>query len=93
VEAGDKQTVAAILHAPAYLSGLTDKQMEALRQRAAYAFAPRESTQLEAVRNASSMVAAAGSRLMERFDRVRAMSSSAEGHTRAKIKTLSEIGQ
>lgn len=93
VEAGDKQTVAALLHAPPYLSGLTDKQMAALRQRAAHAFAPVETTQLEAVRNAADMVASAGSRLVERFSRVQAMASSAEGKSRAKIAALGDVAQ
>lgn len=93
VEAGDKQTVAALLHAPAYLSGLTDKQMAALRQRAAHAFAPTETTQLEAIRNASDMVAAAGSRLVERFGRVQAMASGAKASSRKKIAALGEVAQ
>lgn len=93
VEAGDKQTVAAILHAPAYLSGLTDKQMSALRQRAAYAFAPTESTQLEAVRKAGTMVATAGSQLVERYSRVQAMASNGKANSRAKIKALGETGE
>ena len=90
VEAGDKQTVAALLHAPAYLSGLTDKQMTALRQRAAYAFAPTESAQLEAVSKASNMVAAAGSRLGERYARVQSMASADKASSRAKIKALGD---
>lgn len=90
VEAGDKQTVAAILHAPAYLSGLTDRQMATLRHRAELTYAPNESAQLEAVRSASDMLASAGSRLVERYSRVQAMASSDKANTRAKIKALGD---
>lgn len=92
VEAGDKATVAAILHAPAYLSGFTDKHLATLRQRAAAAFAPVDNAQREAVRDASDKVAAAGSRLVERFGRVRAMASPAATNSRDKIKALAETG-
>jgi hypothetical protein len=67
--------------------------MSALRQRAAYAFAPTESTQLEAVRKAGTMVATAGSQLVERYSRVQAMASNGKANSRAKIKALGETGE
>lgn len=90
VEDGDKTTVAAVLHAPAYLSGMTDKQMATLRHRAAHVFAPTDAAQLEAVEAVMDRVAAAGSRVVERYGRVREMASPSAAHSKQKIKALAE---
>jgi hypothetical protein len=62
IEAGDRQTVAAVLSAPAYLSGLDTRQAVAVRQLAERQFAPVESEQRAAVADlAERLVGAASS--------------------------------
>lgn len=49
VASNDVRTLSAVLTAPAYLSGLTSGETEAIRRRAASLWAPETATQLDAV--------------------------------------------
>ncbi|MCC6920495.1 MAG: hypothetical protein IT548_14960 [Alphaproteobacteria bacterium] len=70
VDAGDRETVAALLQAPPFLSGFDAQAMSILRARAANKFAGVESAQLEAVNTLIERATGAGGRLMRRFSEV-----------------------
>jgi hypothetical protein len=67
ITSGDKFTVAAILSAPPYLSGLTPEALDLIRAQAATQFAPKEYAQLRATRDAITRVQHAGSQLLGKF--------------------------
>lgn len=73
---GDKATVAAVIHAPAFLSGMTDETHAAIRKAATEKFAPVDSAQLAATDAALVKVMAAGSAVTRRFADVLAMRQS-----------------
>ena len=52
IEQGHLQTVAAVIHAPAYLAGLEDKSGATLKTLAEMRFAPIERSQLDTTRRA-----------------------------------------
>lgn len=64
---GDKGSVASILGAPAYLSGLADKDIGVLREHAARTWAPIDTQQLAAAKAVRERVEFSGQRVMERF--------------------------
>lgn len=65
IERGDTATAAAVLKAPAYLSGLTEKNQGLLRARAGQRFAPSEVADREETVAARTRVEKAGSHFME----------------------------
>ncbi|MBS0254010.1 MAG: hypothetical protein JSS36_02070 [Proteobacteria bacterium] len=67
IEAGDLLTVAAVLHAPPFLSGLDASIHATIRAKAAAKFAPIDSAQLEATEAAVDRVTHAGSMTLKRF--------------------------
>jgi hypothetical protein len=67
IEANDKATVAAVLHAQPFLSGLDNAAQGMLRERAAAKFAPVDSAQLAATTAAIQQVSNAVTLLLERY--------------------------
>ena len=67
VSEGDKATVAAVLHAQPFLSGLTPLAHSNLRKQAAAKFAPLDSAQHDAATTAIDYVTQAGSTLAVRY--------------------------
>lgn len=67
IDTGDKGSVASILGAPSYLSGLTDKDIGPLREYAARKWAPIDTEQLAATKLVLERVQVSGGRLLERF--------------------------
>jgi hypothetical protein len=88
VEAGDLPTVAAILHAPPFLSGIDPAMHATIRARAAARFAPVDSAQLEATDAALSSVMAAGNAMSGRFGQVLAMRSNPTIKAERSLKAL-----
>jgi hypothetical protein len=72
VAAGDLATVAAIIHAPPFLSGLDANTHASIRASAANRFAPVDSAQLDATEVAIDRVSSAGSATLGRFAAVTA---------------------
>jgi hypothetical protein len=70
IEASDKATVAAVLHAQPFLSGLDSAALGMLRERAASKFAPVDSAQLGATTAAIKHVTNAVSLLFGRYTRL-----------------------
>lgn len=92
IEAEDKTTVAAILHAPAYLSGLTDEAHALVRARAAAKFAPLDSAQLDATEAAIRQVMNAGSALTRRYGDVLALRSAPAARAATSLRALGAAG-
>jgi hypothetical protein len=92
VDAEDKTTVAAILHAPAYLSGLTDEGLAVVRARAAAKFAPLDSAQLDATDAAIRQVMGAGNAMVSRFGDVMALRRAAVGRAANSLQVLGASG-
>ena len=67
---GDKATVAAILHAQPFLSGLSPLAHSNMRKQAAAKFAPLDSAQYDAANTAIEYVTQAGSTLAGRYAKV-----------------------
>ncbi len=61
----DARTASAVLSAPAYLSGLDDKQREVVRQEAVHGHAAERQAELDEARRAHDKIARAGSRMIE----------------------------
>ena len=70
INEGDKATIAAILHAQPFLSGLTALAHSNMRKQAAAKFAPLDSVQHDAAITAINYVTEAGSRLAARYGKV-----------------------
>lgn len=89
VEAGDRRTVAALLSAPPYLSGMTPEVAASLRSRAADRWAPVESAQARALERAVDRVIDASRALVERYA---AVVRRAERPARARSALVSLAG-
>jgi hypothetical protein len=70
INEGDKSTVAALLHAQPFLSGLTPLAHSNMRKQAAAKFAPLDSAQHDAATTAIEYVMQAGSALSARYGKV-----------------------
>lgn len=70
IEDGDKGSVASILGAPSYLSGLADKDMGVLRAHAERKWAPIDTQQLAATKAVRDRVEFSGGKVFERFTAV-----------------------
>lgn len=93
VEAGDIPTVAAVLHAQPFLSGLAPAEHARLRAQAAAKFAPVDSAQLEATEAAINHVSASGSRLVGRFGEIVALRNAPAAKAALSIKALEGAGR
>jgi len=92
VEAGDLPTVAAVLHAPPFLSGLDAGTHALACSRAAARFAPVDSGQLEATEVAIAHVAAAGTTTTRRFGDVLALRTTPAVKAAKSVKALAGAG-
>jgi len=93
IESGDVPTVAAVLHAQPFLSGLAPTSHDTLRARAATKFAPVDNAQLEATEAAIEHVAASGSALVKRFTEVVDLRNQPAAKAAKSIKALEGAGQ
>jgi hypothetical protein len=64
---GDRASVAAVLSAPAFLSGLDNEQQQAARRLAQHRFAPVEAAQVEAMERLDAHMMMASTHLVELF--------------------------
>lgn len=92
VERGDLRTVAAVLHAPPYLSGLSEAEHQTARQAAERKFAPLDSAQLDATERLIDQVTHAGSRVLERYARVLSLRDTPSAKARTKVAALANTG-
>lgn len=65
IEAGDRETVSAVLHGPSYLSGLSPENQALLRRMAAEKFAPEQVARRAETADALARVERASSHFME----------------------------
>lgn len=86
--ADDKTTVTALIHAPAYLSGLSNGAYDLIREQASQRFGGKDYEQLNATRAAMQHVANAGSVLLDRFGPVMQRKDSPQKVARNLIKAL-----
>lgn len=92
VTAGDKTTAAAILHAPAYLSGMSDDVHAIVRASAAHRFAPLDSAQLDATDAAIRQVIGAGNAVTRRFADVLALKEGPAVKAADSLRALGAAG-
>ncbi len=92
-DAGDRTTVAAVLHAPPYLSGLTERQQTELRQRAARTFAPVDTEQLAATEATIERVDAARGCLIVRLDESQRFKNTPRSVASRRVGELSRAGR
>jgi len=88
IEAGDRQTVAAVLAAPPYLSGLTPKQHSELRGLAERKFAPTETAQRDAADAIIAHVMKVASVFVGRLGEALKVADTPAGRATAKIGEL-----
>lgn len=93
IETGDVPTVAAVLHAQPFLSGLEPATHATLRARAAAKFAPLDNAQLEATEAAIAHVTTSSSTLVRRFGEVVALRHAPAAKAAKSLKALGEAGQ
>lgn len=93
IESGDVPTVAAVLHAQPFLSGLEPATHATLRARAAAKFAPVDNAQLEATEAAIAHVTASSSTLVKRYGEIIALRNAPAAKAAKSIKALGEAGQ
>jgi hypothetical protein len=89
INEGDKATVAAILHAQPFLSGLTNLAHSNMRKQAAAKFAPLDYAQHEAATTAIEYVMQAGTALSTRYGKLmKAAQQSPMEAAAEKLKVL-----
>lgn len=92
IRAKDITTAAAVLHAPAYLSGLKDADMPKYRQLAAATFAPDETRQLEAANKLSDALMQAGAAALAKNMEVARRRTSNRSEVKKTLKKLGGVG-
>ncbi|API58924.1 hypothetical protein BSL82_06020 [Tardibacter chloracetimidivorans] len=93
VEAGDIPTVAAVLHAQPFLSGLDAPAHAVVRSRAAAKFAPVDNAQLGATEAAINHVAASSSALVKRYGDILALRNAPAAKAAKSLKALEGAGR
>lgn len=93
IDAGDIPTVAAVLHAQPFLSGLAPETHNLLRARAAAKFAPVDDAQLAATDAAIQHVTASGSALVKRFGDIVALRNVPAAKAAKSLKALQGVGR
>jgi hypothetical protein len=88
LSAGDKQTVAAVLFAPAYLSGLSAEEMAGVRHAAERKFAPEDSAALGAVDGLIERVMRAGSLAVGRLAEAQKVKTAPQAQARKVLAAL-----
>jgi hypothetical protein len=84
----DKASVAALLSAPAYLSGLSTEQADVARKMAEETFAQVESAQLHAAEKVLERVREAGAQLVGYYGEITALRDTPEARARAAMDKL-----
>jgi hypothetical protein len=93
IDQGDLPTVAAVLHAQPFLSGLDPVTHETLRARAAAKFAPVDSAQLAATEAAIAHVCNATSGLVKRVGEISALRQVPAAKAALSLKALEGAGR
>jgi hypothetical protein len=93
IETDDKSTVAAVLHAQPFLSGIDEQQQTLLRSRAAQRWAPQDFDEFTAANKALAKVDAAHSALQARYFKVMDSRRSAKDKATEKLQALASHGQ
>lgn len=89
INEGDRATVASVLHAQAFLSGLSAEAQSTLRQQAAAKFAPQDYAQHQAAATALDYVMEAGTKVGIRYGALtRSMHLSPAEKAAEKLKAL-----
>lgn len=88
INAKDKASVAALLSAPAYLSGLSKEQADVARKMAEETFAQVESAQLHAAERVLERVREAGGQLTAYYGEITALRDTPEARARAAMDKL-----
>lgn len=88
VRNNDKRTVSAVLSAPAYLSGLKDKNLETLRDMAARQWAPVDHAQFGAVEKILEYIRNAGNALTARIVKTKQLANTPKARANAKLGEL-----
>jgi hypothetical protein len=88
INAGDKRTVAALLHAQPFLSGLSQDAQDTLRAHASMKFSPLDYPQLTATKDVIRKVQTAGSVLLGRYQRAIDLSKSPAAVAAQKVREL-----
>ena len=93
IDQGDLPTVAAVIHAQPFLSGLEPAAHETLRARAAAKFAPVDSAQLAATEAAINHVTTSTSALVKRLGDIVALRNVPAAKAALSLKALEGAGQ
>lgn len=93
IDRGDLPTVAAVLHAQPFLSGLEPASHEMLRARAAAKFAPVDSAQLAATEAAIDHVCTSTSALVKRMGDISALRNVPAAKAAKSLRVLGEVGR
>ena len=93
IDQGDLPTVAAVIHAQPFLSGLDPATHETLRARAAAKFAPVDSAQLAATEAAINHVTTSTSSLVKRLGDIVALRNVPTAKAALSHKALEVAGQ
>jgi hypothetical protein len=91
-KSGDVDTIGSVITAPPYLSGVDDKTVEAVRQIAAVAVAPRDWNQARAAERALAQVEAVGGALLKRMADVQARKNTVRADAGKKVAALRKVG-
>jgi len=90
INAKDKASVAALLSAPAYLSGLSKEQADLTRKMAEETFAQVESAQLHAAEKVLERVREAGGQLMAFYGEITTLKNTPAARARAAMDKLGQ---
>jgi len=93
IDQGDLPTVAAVIHAQPFLSGLEPATHEMLRARAAAKFAPVDSAQLAATEAAIDHVCTSTSALVKRMGDISALRNVPAAKAAKSLKALEGAGR
>ncbi|OCC24871.1 hypothetical protein MB02_05275 [Croceicoccus estronivorus] len=93
IDQGDLPTVAAVIHAQPFLSGLEPATHEMLRARAAAKFAPVDSAQLAATEAAIDHVCTSTSALVKRMGDISALRNVPAAKAAKSLRVLGEVGR
>ena len=90
VAAGDKQTCAAIIHAPSYLSGLSSGACDVIRDLAGERFDPLHARQARAAAAVIQHLSGAGAQLMVRYQKTIALKNSDKAKADEALRALAK---
>lgn len=91
VRNNDKRTVSAVLAAPAFLSGLKDKQHEVVREMAARQWAPVDHAQHGAIEKILDYIRNAGNALTARIGKAQQLANTPKAKANSKLGELAGV--